>query len=146
MTSDSRSRRPSVAGRRIGYAIAVLINGALWLVVNVWPGWRAAPFLTEATTQVLWLVNLSLVVGLVINAIYLAYDPPWCRALGDLVTTVIALVTTTRIWQVFPFALATHPFNWAMLARVLLMVAIVGSVIGVIAQIVALARLGRRGA
>ena len=63
--------------------------------------------IVTTTGQVLWLVNLSLAAGIAANVVYLAYDPPWVRSLGDLVTTGIGLAAAIRIWQVFPFALSS---------------------------------------
>ena len=65
------------------------------------------PFLTSAITQVLVLVNLSLDAGLAVNLVYLAYDPPWLKSLGDLATTGIGLAAAIRVWQVFPFDLSS---------------------------------------
>jgi hypothetical protein len=69
--------------------------------------------------------------------VYLAYDPPWVRSLGDLVTTGVGLAAAIRLWQVFPFALSP---GWSTAVRVLLVVAIAGSCIALVAQIVSLAR------
>jgi hypothetical protein len=66
-------------------------------IINGRPGWQAIPFLTSDTGQVLWLVNLSLAAGIAANAVYLAYDPPWLKSLGDLATTGIGLATAIRI-------------------------------------------------
>ena len=95
------------------------------------------PFLTSDTGQVLWLVNLSLAAGIAANVVYLAYDPPWLKSLGDLTTTGVGLATAIRIWQVFPFALSP---GWSIAMRVLLVVAIAGSCIALVVQIVTLAR------
>jgi hypothetical protein len=135
-------RRPSVAVRRFGYLIAAAVNAALLYVVNVWPGWQALPFLTEDTGQVLVLVNLSLVVGVVANVVYLTYDAPWWKSLGDLVTTGVGMAVLVRVWQVFPFDFDGASFNWALLVRVVLVVALVGAAIGVVAQFLSLARAG----
>ena len=45
-----------------------------------------------------------------------------------------------RIWQVFPFDVG-GTFDWAMMTRVLLVVARVGSAIGLLVQLVQLGRL-----
>lgn len=135
-------RRPSVAVRRVGYAVAVAINAALLYVVNVWPGWQALPFLTEDTGQVLALVDLSLVVGVVANVVYLTYDAPWWKSLGDVVTTGVGMAVLVWVWQVFPFDFDGASFNWALLVRVVLVVALVGATIGIVAQVVSLLRRG----
>lgn len=142
MTDAPPTRRRSVAARRAGYAFGVVVNVALLYAVHGWPGWRELPFLTEDTTQVLGAVTAALVAGLVTNVVYLASDPPWLTALGDLVITVIGLVALVRVWQVFPLDFGDHAVNWAMVARVLLVIAMGGSVIGVFAQLAALVRFG----
>ena len=131
------ARRPSAGARRAGYGLAIVFSTALLVILNGSPGWQAIPFLTSDTAQVLWLVNLSLAAGIAANLVYLAYDPPWLKSLGDLVTTGIGLAAAIRIWQVFPFDLSS---GWSTAVRVLLAVAITGSCIALVVQIVALAR------
>jgi len=135
------AHRPRPAGRRIGYLAAIVVNAVLVFVLNGQPGWQALPFLTSATSQVLGLVNLSLAVGLAVNLVYLAYDPPWLKSLGDLLTAAIGLAVAVRLWQVFPFAF--HG-SWAWCAaavRVLLIVGIAGCGISIVVQAVSLGRL-----
>ena len=104
------------------------------------PGWQALPFLTSDTSQVIGLVNLSLAVSLAVNVVYLFYDPPWLKSLGDLVTSGIGLAVAIRIWQVFPFAFHGSSAWWSTAARVLLILVIVGSAMSIVVQAVSLAR------
>src|SRR5262249_49236764 len=85
------TRRAPIAARRIGYGIAAGLNAALFYVVNAWPGWQAMPFLTDDTRRVVDLVNLSIVAGVFLNLVYLVYDAPWLKSLGDLAITGIGL-------------------------------------------------------
>jgi len=137
MARTRPARRPSAGTRRAGYGCGILFSAALLFVLNGSPGWQAIPFLTSDTGQVLWLVNLSLAAGIAANFVYLAYDPPWLKSLGDLVTTGIGLASAIRIWQVFPFDLSS---GWSTAVRVLLIVVIAGSCIALVVQIVTLAR------
>jgi hypothetical protein len=130
-------RRPLPASRRVGYVIAIAVNLLMLYLVNVRPGWDAVPFLTDETVEVLYLVNLSLVVGVAVNVLYLGYDGRWFVALGGLATTGVGVVVLVRMWQVFPFAFPADS-NWALVARVLLMLAMAGSVIALIVQFVQL--------
>ena len=134
-TDGARSR--SAGARRAGYLLAIGFSAALLVVLNGSPGWQAVPFLTSDTGQVLWLVNLSLAAGIAANVVYLACDPPWVRSLGDLATTGIGLAAAIRVWQVFPFGLSS---GWSAAVRVLLVVAIAGSCIALVVQVVSLAR------
>ncbi len=138
--------RSRPAGRRAGYLAAVVVNAALLFVLNAEPGWQALPFLTSATGQVLGLVNLSLAAGLAVNLVYLAYDPPWLKSLGDLLTAAIGLAVAIRLWQVFPF---DFHGSWAWCAtavRVLLIIGIAGCGISIVVQVTSLGRLAVRSA
>jgi hypothetical protein len=129
-------KRPSVGARRAGYVIAVLLNAALLVLVNRWPGWEALPFLTTDTRLVIAVVNASVLVNLAANLVYLARDPRWLKALGDTLTTAVGLVAMVRIWQVFPFDFGDSSVDWTLLARVALGLGIVGAAIGVIVNAV----------
>ncbi|MEG3616755.1 hypothetical protein [Isoptericola haloaureus] len=136
--TQTTARRPSAASRRVGYAVAVLVNGLLLVLIHGWPGWEAVPFLTPRTTEVLTAVDASIVVGIVANLVYLLADPPRLRALGDVVTTAVGLVAVVVVWRVFPFDFA-GTFDWALVVRILLVVAMVGSAIGIVVGLVRLA-------
>lgn len=137
MALTDPARRPSAGARRAGYCVAIAFSAAFLFVLNARPGWQQMPFLTSDISQVLWLVNLSLAAGIAVNAVYVAYDPPWLKSLGDLATTGIGLATVIRVWQVFPFDLSS---GWSIAVRVLLMVAIIGSCIALVVQVISLAR------
>ena len=129
----SRAGRRATAGpwsgaRRFGHVVGILVNLLLLYLVNVRPGWSVLPFLTADTTAVLGLVNASLWVSVVAEAVYVVQDRGRVRALGDLATTAVGLAALARIWAVFPVDLSP---GWVVVARVFLVVGIVGSVIGV---------------
>ncbi len=133
--THARSGSQSATASRVGHAVAAAINLVILYLVNVRPGWDAVPFLTADTTLVLGIVNLSLWVSVAAELSYVVTrSVPW-RALGDAVTTGVGLAALVRIWQVFPFDLGS---GWELAVRVLLVVAVVGSLIGVA---VALSRL-----
>jgi len=120
--------------------MAAMINVAFLYAVHIWPGWQAVPFLTEDTPRVLGLVNLSLAAGMVSNLIYVVYDAPWFKALGDVVTTAIGLASLLRIYRVFPFAFSESSIDWLLVTRVVLIVGIVGTIIGIVVQTVVFIR------
>jgi hypothetical protein len=143
MSTMTPTRRQPVATRRLGYALAAVINAAMLWLLNIWPGWESLPFLTDKTPQVLVLVNLSLVASVAVNLAYLGYDAPWAVALGSVLTTGVGLAALVRIWQVFPFQFG-GAFDWAMVIRILLVVAMVGGAIGLLVQLGQLVRAARR--
>lgn len=132
---------PTDRTRRLGYAVAVFINLVILYLLNVQPGWQALSFLTDTTPRVLVLVNLSLLAGIVANAVYIGADGPWVKTVGDLTTTTISLAVLIRIWQVFPFDFGAWTIDWALVARVVLVAAFVGTGIALLAQTIALLRL-----
>ena len=140
MPPTTAARRPSAAARRVGYLVGIVVSAALLFILNGQPGWQALPFLTSDTTQVIGLVNLSLAVSLSVNVVYLFYDPPWLKSLGDLITSGIGLAVAIRIWQVFPFAFHGPAAWWSTAVRVLLFVVIAGSAISIVVQAVSLVR------
>ena len=133
------ARRPSAATRRAGYVAGALVNAVLLWLLHVWPGWEAVPFLTPDFATVLWLVDLSLVVTLALDLLYVVRDPRWLTAAGAVVTTAIGLAAAIRLLRVFPFDLGDSDV-WPVVFRVLLWVAVVGAAIGVLANLVAFVR------
>jgi hypothetical protein len=140
MSTATRTRRPPVATRRVGYVVAVLVNAAMLYAANVWPGWETLPFLTEETSQVMPMINASIAVSLVANVVYVLRDPRWLKALGDVATTTVGLAAIVQMWQVFPFDFDDRGFDWTLTVHVLLGIAIVGSVIGIVAGLVTFVR------
>lgn len=139
MTSaTTTTRRPSAAARRSGYVVAVLINAALLFGFNVWPGWDVLPFLTDDFTRVLTWVNVSIVVSIAANLAYLFNDTKRFKAFGDVVTQAVALAVTVMMWRVFPFDFGDSTFDWALVFRIVLGVAVVGTAIGIVVNLVSL--------
>jgi hypothetical protein len=128
--------RPAT-GRRVGYVAGGLANAVLLWLIHVWPGWDVVPFLTKDMTQVLGWIDAALIAGIAVNAVHLVRDPGWLTPAGTLVTTAFGLAAVARLLQVFPFDLSP---GWATAVRVLLVVAVVGSAIGLLAALVSLLR------
>jgi hypothetical protein len=139
MASLTESSTPSRVGRRVGYAIGALVNVALLVALNVWPGWDEVPFLTADFEQVLGLINLSLAVGFLTSVANVALDSFGAKALGDLATNVIGLVVSVRLLQVFPFDFSGG-FDWSWIVRFLLVLGVIGSLFGAGAAVVRLLR------
>jgi hypothetical protein len=139
MTVRTESSTPSRVGRRVGYAIGALVDVALLVALNVWPGWDAVPFLTVDFEQVLGLINLSLAVGFLASVANFALDNFGAKALGDLSTNVIGIAVSVRLLQVFPFDFSGG-FDWSWVVRILLVLGVIGSLFGAGAAVVRLLR------
>lgn len=132
----------TMVARKVGYLVAALVNVIMLILVNASPGWRVLPFLTEDFVSLLWLVNLSMVAGVVVNVAYLAYDAPWFKSVGQVGVSAIGLAAAVRVWQVFPFDFSSYTFPWESLTRLLMALAIFGSFVAIVVELVRLANLG----
>lgn len=138
-------RGPTAAGRRFGYVLAILINGAFLYVINVWPSWHALPFLTPATDEVLPWINASIVASMVVNLCYLIFDRRWLKAIGDAAATSVALAATLQLWSVFPFDFGDTTVPWTLFTRLFLILIMVGAAIGIVVELVIFVRELVRG-
>lgn len=125
-----------------GYLIAGLVYVSILVIINVRPGWRELPFVTEDLTGILWVVNLSLAFGAVVNVAYLWHDPAWFGSAGQIGESALGLAAEVCLLQVFPFDLSAYSFNWSALTRLFLVLAAVGSVVTIAVELTRLANLG----
>ena len=140
-SSSAAQSVPHTVSRRIGYGIAVVVNVVLLVLVNVTPGWRAVPFLTADAEDVILLVNLSLIVGILVNSLNMVFDRRPIRAAGELVSSGVALAMLIQLWNVFPFDFSDPAVDWALLVRMVIACAMVGCVLSIIVQTVILLRM-----
>lgn len=126
--------------RRSGYVIAIAINVVMLYVVNNLLAWDILPFLTDDFGRVLWLIDISLLATIMANLIYLAYDQSWFRSLGQIGLNLISLMVAIRMYQVFPFDFSGSSFDWTQIARVVIIFTILGTAVGVIVEVLKLAR------
>jgi hypothetical protein len=144
MTSSQARRTKRPPGRNAGYVVSIVVNVILLVLVNSKPGWQSLPWITEAFADVVWLINLSLAASIVANIAYLLYDPPRFRAICQFVIALIGFFAAARLLILFPFDFSAYDAPWALLTRIVLVIAIVGSVIAMIVEVVRFVRGGRR--
>ena len=122
------------AGRHLGYGIAVVINVVMLIVVQNILHWGWLPFLTDDFAEVVPWISLSLVASIVANLIYQFDDSGWVKATGQISTSLISIFVTYQLFRVFPFDFSGYDFNWGVVVRVALVLAIVGAGIGMLAE------------
>ena len=131
----------ATTGRKVGYAIAIVLNGLLLYVVNNVLAWGWFPWLTDDFEQVLPILNVSIVVTMVVYTVFLVYDPKWFKTVADIVTTSFSIAVFIRTWQVFPFDFSAYDFNWEAMVRVVIVLGLIGTSIAVIVNVVLLVRI-----
>lgn len=132
--------RMQAAGRRAGYVAAAIVNLVLLWGANQLLDWGWPAFLTDDFEDLLPWVNASFLATVGVNLIWVWRDPAWFRHLGEAVTNVISLVVAWRTWQIFPFDFSGYSFDWELVARILIVVGMVGAAIGAMVELVRLAR------
>jgi hypothetical protein len=132
--------KPTPTGTRFGYVLAAAINLALVYVVHNLLTWDVAPFLTNDFDRVAPIITVSLVATAVFNVIYVFYDPAWFKSLTQIGTLAISIAATARMYQVFPFDFSAYDFDWETLAKVVMIIAIVGAGIAIITEFVKLGK------
>ncbi len=126
--NPQRSKKPD-------YIAAIVVNAIILIVVNQILNWGTFAFLTQDFKQVLPIQNIQLAITLVFNVIFLLYNPQWFESLLKIVLNAVGIAVILRYLSVFPFNFSAYSgFNWALLARVLIILGIVGCCIGIITE------------
>ena len=130
-----RKRRAGVGARRVGYIFAIIFTLIFMYIINHLLEW-GAPFLTNNFRICLWVINFSLAASIVGNALLLAYDAHWFRHIIQIILNIFAFVAVYIVYAIFPFAFPEA--IWAMLARFVLIIMMIGIGIGLIVEFVKL--------
>jgi hypothetical protein len=123
----ARRRRRRSDGRG-GYLFGAVVYVGLLFGVNSWPGWQSIPFLTGAAASLLWLVNLSLCLGLLAQIACAVDDTARVRALGIYSVALVNVALVASLLQVFPFDYGDVDPAWATSTRLVLALLLVWAV------------------
>lgn len=126
-------------GRRLGYSIAIGINVVILIIVQNILDWGWLPFLTEDFADLVPWISFSLMVSIVANSVYLFNDTRVVKSVGQIGINLVSIFVTYQVFTVFPFDFTAYSFDWGLLMRIVLIVAMVGAGIGVLAEIYKLA-------
>jgi hypothetical protein len=140
VTSTARTKSPATA-RPVSHLAGALVDITLLVLINVSPGWRAVPVLTEEAADVVVAVDITLAVALVVNLFCLIRPRRLATAAGDVISTAAGLAALIRTIQVFPFAFTSSTTDWTTVARMTLISIVVVVSIALLVQVVVLVRL-----
>lgn len=124
------------AGRRFGYGVAVVINVVMLIVVQYVLDWGWLPFLTDEFASIVPWISLSLIASIVANLIYQLNDATTVKSTGQIMVNLISIYVTYQVFRVFPFDFSGSEFNWVVVVKVVLILAMVGAGIGVLTEAV----------
>ncbi|HET6706289.1 hypothetical protein [Amycolatopsis sp.] len=103
--------------RRVGYLVAAVVDVVLLVLINVEPGWQAAPVLTDAAAGVVVVVDISLAIALAVNLLCVFFARPWLARSGEVVSTAAGLAAVSTVLAVFPFRFGDPAVDWAAVVR-----------------------------
>jgi len=123
------------------YVASVIVNAIMLLVINLYAVWRpwTKGVITQDWPQVLWAANLAGAVQVVGGMVLVASRPRWLARLGELVFSVVSLISAAVLYSVFPFDFGRIGAEWMnTVTRVLLMIGLFGGSIAVVVNLVKL--------
>jgi hypothetical protein len=122
------------SAKHLGYGIAVVINIVMLIVVLKILDWGWLSFLTDEFVEVVPWIALSLVASIIVNLIYQFNDTVLVKSTGQIGTNLISIFVTYQVFRVFPFDFSAFDFDPGTVVRVVLILAMVGSAIGVFVE------------
>ena len=114
------------------YLLVVIIDLVLLYIANSLLYWNLS-FIASSFSDVLWAVDLSLIVAIVANLSFILFDPPWLKIFCKIIISFTALVAAFTILSVFPFVI--NQFILAVGLKIIIIIAILASVVSIIFQI-----------
>jgi hypothetical protein len=129
----SHKSRPNTIS---GYIASAIFSGVLLWVMNQLPAWKPF-FLLDSYAEILWAINMSLTVQIVLNLVLIFFHPLFFHYLTQTVFNLVSIVALVWIIRVFPVDFSSRPGEWLNLVfRIVLIVALVGTAIGGIVNLV----------
>lgn len=114
------------------YIAAIIFNLIFLYIVNNLLNWHIY-FVTNAFNEVLWIINLSIIVSIIGNALLLLYSPERLRHFVKIIINIISFIAVYIVWKVFPFNFYNSFYNWGF--NILLILAMIGITIAIIVEI-----------
>ncbi|UCF96848.1 MAG: hypothetical protein JSV89_16965 [Spirochaetaceae bacterium] len=138
MSESERIQKSSMMPRKrmSDYIAGVVFNIIFLVVVNKVPDWNIV-FITESFPDILWALNTSLAVSIAGNLVLIFFHPRFLHHLLNAVFSVFGILAISVTLSVFPFDFSDLVGDWlTILVRIVLIIGIVGSAIGIVVNIV----------
>jgi hypothetical protein len=138
-TASEGSRKP-IGLRRFGYVVTIVLSVVVVYLANNIVAWGWFPWLTADFDEVVPYISVAVIASIVVNAIYIVHDAAWLKAIGETISLVLTVIANVQLLRVFPFDYSAYQWNWAGIVRVALILATIGMIAGIIAQVATLVR------
>lgn len=116
---------------RSGFIAAIIINVIIYFIVNNLLNWNLS-FISPTFVEVLGILNLLIISTILINFIFLFYQPSWFRNMLHVITDILSIIMLYTFLRVFPFILNDF---FALIVTVLIVLGILGAIIGLLIHV-----------
>lgn len=129
--SAPHSSRKKQGSKIPEYIFNIIIHFVLIYIIFQLSSWLS--FLTPAFGAIVWLLFVSYLINIVVNGVYLIYDPAWFKALTQLFINSFNLIIFYSLLVIFPFDLNSAN---QVLAHIIIYIIIFGISIAVIVELI----------
>lgn len=109
-------------GRKIGYLIAIIVELVVFWFLRRLDRW-GAPVVTPDWAQVIPALRASVGATILVNIVYIVYDPRWVRRLGQIFTNLFGLGFMWAVYRAFPFTFGPSVAGWVRIGLIVVMAA-----------------------
>ena len=114
------------------YFVAIIFNLIFFYIVNNLLNWQVY-FITNSFNEVLWIINLSIIITIIGNILLLLYSPERFRHIMKIILNIVAFIAVYFVYIVFPFNFYNSFYDWGF--SILLILAMIGIIIAIIVEI-----------
>ena len=133
--SKPRGRKKTPPNSLANYIVSAVINAVFLFLVNKIPDWNLA-FIADTYPNVLWALNLSLIVQIAGNFLLVFYHPMVLHHVGNMLFSIAGFIALIVVYTVFPFHLPELRSGWLpTLVRIVMIVGMVGTGIATIVHL-----------
>lgn len=137
MESRSATRRKSESGNnRAAFIGGIIGNGVALFLVNMIPSWNL-PFITGAYSEVVTLINISIIVQISGYFMLLFYHRSTLFHSANMVFGIFSIIALLRFIDVFPLDFSGLVGPWLNdVARIVLIIGVIGSVVSIVVHLI----------
>lgn len=117
------------------YLFSTAVDLILLYIANNIIHWNFQ-FIAASFTDVLWAINLSLIVSIVANISLILYNHSWFKISSKIIVSFTALIAAITILTVFPFVI--NQFILIVGLKIIIILGIIASIVSIIFQIMRL--------
>jgi hypothetical protein len=114
------------------YFVAIIFNIIFLYIVNNLLNWQVY-FITNSFNEVLWIINLSIIISIIGNIVLLLYSPERFRHVMKIILNIVSFIAVYFVYIVFPFNFYNSFYDWGF--SILLILAMIGIIIAIIVEI-----------